>query len=108
MTHFPPGVRAFAMGLQQDSDQYVAYLRHQEDILDKASNSATEIHRPKLAKSTIESIQIFDTLYTAYLLDGGKADYLSLIYAILNFAATRQNKFFFFFLNYYFSYYLFF
>ena len=79
MTYFSPGIRAMAKGLQQDSDQYVAYLRQQEDIVDKVSNSATELNRPKLCKSTVEAIQIFDTHYTAYLLDGGKADYLSLI-----------------------------
>ena len=79
LTYFSPSVRAAAKGIQQDSDQYVAYMRQQEDILDKVSNSATELQRPKLSKSTVEAIQIFDTLYTAYLLDGGKADYLSLI-----------------------------
>ena len=57
----------------------MVYLRQQGDILEKVCNSATELHRLKLAKSTIESIQLYDTLYTAYLFDGGKADYLSLI-----------------------------
>ena len=56
MTYFSPGIRAMAKGLQQDSDQYVAYLRQQEDIVDKVSNSATELNRPKLCKSTVEAI----------------------------------------------------
>ena len=79
MTYFSPGIRALAKGFQQDTESYTDYLRQQEDILKKVSNSATELHRPKLAQSTLEAIQLFDILYTAYLLDGGKADYLSLI-----------------------------
>ena len=79
LTYFAPNVRAMAKGYHPDSDQYVAYLRQQEDTIDKGSNSSTQLNRPKLAKPTIEAIQVFDTLYTAYILDGGKADFLSLI-----------------------------
>ena len=42
MTYFSPGIRAMAKGFKQDSDQYVTYMRQQEDIIDKVSNSATE------------------------------------------------------------------
>ena len=73
-TYFAPNVRALAKGYHQYTESYTEYLRQQEDILEKVSNSATELNRPKLAKSTVEAIQLFDTLYTAYLLDGGKAD----------------------------------
>jgi hypothetical protein len=79
MAYFPPNVRAAAKGFTPDSEACTAYLKQQEDIYDKVSNSATELNRPRLAISTLEAIQLFDTLYTAYLLDGGKLDYLSLV-----------------------------
>ena len=79
LTYFSPSVRATAKGFHPDTESYSAFLKQQEDLFDKVSNSATELHQPKLSKSTVEAIQIFDTLYTAYLLDGGKAEYLSLI-----------------------------
>ena len=54
LTYFSPSVRAMAKGFQPDTESYSAYLKQQEDIVDKVSNSATKLNRPKLENQPLK------------------------------------------------------